>query len=57
MDFQLVTGYKPRGDQPRAIDQIMEGLAGGEQHQMLLCIIESTLSDSHPIMVGDERFP
>ncbi len=26
MDFQLVTSYKPRGDQPRAIDQLMEGL-------------------------------
>ena len=36
MDFQLVTSYKPRGDQPRAIEQIMEGLAGGEQHQVLL---------------------
>ena len=41
MDFQLVTSYKPRGDQPRAIDQIMEGLAGGEQHQVLLGVTGS----------------
>jgi len=26
-DFQLVTSYKPRGDQPRAIDELMRGLA------------------------------
>ena len=30
MDFQLVTQYKPKGDQPRAIDELMEGLAAGE---------------------------
>ncbi len=41
MDFQLVTSYKPKGDQPRAIDQIMEGLAGGEQHQVLLGVTGS----------------
>ena len=41
MDFQLVTSYKPRGDQPRAIDQIMEGLAGGERHQVLLGVTGS----------------
>jgi excinuclease ABC subunit B len=41
MDFQLVTSYKPRGDQPRAIDQIMQGLAGGEQHQVLLGVTGS----------------
>jgi hypothetical protein len=27
MDFQLVTSYTPRGDQPRAIDELMRGLA------------------------------
>ena len=36
-----MSGYKPRGDQPRAIDQIMEGLAGGEQHQVLLGVTGS----------------
>lgn len=34
MDFQLVTTYKPRGDQPRAIAELMEGLAAGERHQV-----------------------
>ena len=41
MDFQLVTSYKPRGDQPRAIDELMEGLAAGERHQVLLGVTGS----------------
>jgi NADP-dependent 3-hydroxy acid dehydrogenase YdfG len=41
MDFQLVTSYKPRGDQPRAIDELMEGLAAGEKHQVLLGVTGS----------------
>ena len=41
MDFQLVTSYKPRGDQPRAIEELMEGLAAGERHQVLLGVTGS----------------
>jgi len=41
MDFQLVSSYKPRGDQPRAIDQIMDGLSAGEKHQVLLGVTGS----------------
>jgi excinuclease ABC subunit B len=41
MDFQLVTHYKPRGDQPRAIDELLEGLAAGEKHQVLLGVTGS----------------
>jgi excinuclease ABC subunit B len=41
MDFQLVTAYKPKGDQPRAIDELMEGLAAGERHQVLLGVTGS----------------
>jgi excinuclease ABC subunit B len=41
MDFQLVTTYKPRGDQPRAIAELMEGLAAGEKHQVLLGVTGS----------------
>jgi hypothetical protein len=33
MDFQLVTSYKPKGDRPRSIKQLLDGLAGGEQHE------------------------
>jgi hypothetical protein len=31
MDFQLVTSYTPQGDQPRAIDELMNGLAAGRR--------------------------
>jgi excinuclease ABC subunit B len=41
MDFQLVTSYKPRGDQPRAIGELVEGLAAGEKHQVLLGVTGS----------------
>ena len=41
MDFQLVSSYKPKGDQPRAIDELLEGLAAGEKHQVLLGVTGS----------------
>jgi excinuclease ABC subunit B len=41
MDFQLVTSYKPRGDQPRAIEELVEGLGAGEKHQVLLGVTGS----------------
>src|SRR5579871_3189885 len=41
MDFQLVTSYKPRGDQPRAIEELMQGLAAGDKEQVLLGVTGS----------------
>ena len=41
MDFQLVTTYKPKGDQPRAIQELVEGLGAGERHQVLLGVTGS----------------
>ncbi len=41
MDFQLQTTYEPRGDQPRAIEELVSGLAAGEQHQVLLGVTGS----------------
>ncbi len=41
MDFQLVTSYRPKGDQPRAIDELVQGLAAGEKHQVLLGVTGS----------------
>jgi excinuclease ABC subunit B len=41
MDFQLVTHYRPRGDQPRAIEELVQGLAAGEKHQVLLGVTGS----------------
>jgi excinuclease ABC subunit B len=41
MDFQLVTNYQPRGDQPRAIAELVAGLDAGEKHQVLLGVTGS----------------
>jgi excinuclease ABC subunit B len=41
MDFHLVSDYKPRGDQSRAIEELVSGLAAGEQHQTLLGVTGS----------------
>src|SRR5580658_8475911 len=41
MDFQLVTEYKPQGDQPRAIGELVNGLSAGEKDQVLLGVTGS----------------
>ncbi|MGB9032678.1 MAG: excinuclease ABC subunit UvrB [Acidobacteriaceae bacterium] len=41
MDFQLVSDYKPRGDQGRAIEELMTGIEAGEKHQVLLGVTGS----------------
>ena len=39
--FNMVTEFIPRGDQPRAIEQIVAGLGRGEDHQVLLGVTGS----------------
>ncbi|UII55580.1 excinuclease ABC subunit UvrB [Cytobacillus spongiae] len=34
--FELVSKYSPQGDQPKAIEQIVEGIQSGKKHQTLL---------------------
>ena len=34
--FELVSKYSPQGDQPRAIQQILDGIQAGKRHQTLL---------------------
>ncbi|MDQ0161962.1 excinuclease ABC subunit UvrB [Aeribacillus alveayuensis] len=34
--FELVSKYKPQGDQPKAIKQLVEGIKQGKKHQTLL---------------------
>jgi excinuclease ABC subunit B len=41
MDFQLATPYTPQGDQPRAIGELVAGLAAGEKDQVLLGVTGS----------------
>jgi excinuclease ABC subunit B len=39
--FKLVTDYRPRGDQPRAIDELVDGVQRGDAHQVLLGVTGS----------------
>ena len=39
--FKLVTNYEPRGDQPQAIDALVQGIEKGLPHQVLLGVTGS----------------
>ena len=41
VDFELVAPFKPVGDQPQAIKELVEGLESGLQHQTLLGVTGS----------------
>ncbi|GGH88915.1 excinuclease ABC subunit B [Pullulanibacillus pueri] len=36
MDFELISKYKPQGDQPEAIKKLVQGVQEGKKHQTLL---------------------
>ncbi len=40
-NFELVSSYQPSGDQPRAIQELVEGLKRGDKHQVLLGVTGS----------------
>ncbi len=40
-NFELVSNYEPAGDQPKAIQQLIEGLKRGDKHQVLLGVTGS----------------
>ncbi len=50
-EFQLVAPFAPRGDQPKAISELTEGLRAGLQHQTLLGVTGSgkTFTIAHVI--------
>src|SRR3954465_4043769 len=39
--FKIVSEYEPRGDQPKAIEELVSGLKRGDKHQVLLGITGS----------------
>ncbi len=41
MDFKIVSGYKPSGDQPQAIKKLVRGIRSGEKFQTLLGVTGS----------------
>ena len=41
MDFKLVSDYKPTGDQPEAIEELVRSIEGGQPHNTLLGVTGS----------------
>ena len=41
MNFKLASNFKPTGDQPRAIEQLRQGILNGERYQTLLGVTGS----------------
>lgn len=41
MDFELVSEFQPTGDQPEAIEQLVQGLRSGDRYQTLLGVTGS----------------
>ncbi|MFA5069175.1 MAG: DEAD/DEAH box helicase family protein, partial [Candidatus Omnitrophota bacterium] len=41
MEFRLVSDFKPCGDQPKAIDELVEGVLSGKRYQSLLGVTGS----------------
>ena len=39
--FELVSNYKPSGDQPKAIEKLVDGINNGKKHQVLLGVTGS----------------
>jgi excinuclease UvrABC helicase subunit UvrB len=63
-DFRLDAPFKPTGDQPQAIDKLVEGLSKGKKQQVLLGVTGSGKSytmasviEKHqrPTLLGDAR--
>ncbi|MDZ4765750.1 MAG: excinuclease ABC subunit UvrB [Chloroflexota bacterium] len=54
--FEIVSEFKPTGDQPRAIEELVEGLAQGHKHQTLLGATGTGKSLGHndPVFVVEE---
>ena len=47
-DFNLVSEFKPAGDQAQAIDALVQGIENKEKHQTLLGITLSLIHISEP---------
>ncbi len=40
-NFKIISGFKPTGDQPQAIEKLVKGLNKGDEHQVLLGVTGS----------------
>jgi len=57
MSFRVEAPYRPTGDQPRAIAQLVEGIKNGYKHQTLLGATgtgKSVTSDT-PVFIVEQK--
>jgi excinuclease ABC subunit B len=57
MDFRISTDFTPKGDQPRAITELSEGLEKGLGHQVLLGVTGSGKTFTIAHVIADVRKP
>ncbi len=57
MDFHLTTTYKPQGDQPRAISELVSGLGAGEKDQVLLGVTGSGKTFTMASVIAESNRP
>ena len=55
--FKLVSDYEPRGDQPRAIDELHEGILRGDRDQVLLGVTGSGKTFTMAHLIARARQP
>ena len=56
-ELELVTDLLPKGDQPAAISELLQGLARGDQHQVLLGITGSGKTFTVANVIAATRLP
>ena len=57
MPFQLVSPFQPAGDQPQAIEALIEGLRGGAKHQVLMGVTGSGKTFTMANVIQDVQRP
>ena len=57
MDFELVSDYKPSGDQPQAIDALIRGLDAKKAHQCLLGVTGSGKTFTMANVIANQQRP
>ncbi len=57
MPFDLQSEFRPTGDQPRAIEELISGLGRGERHQVLLGVTGSGKTFTVANVVAEVRRP
>jgi len=55
--FKVESDFKPSGDQPRAIEQLLKGLTAGERHQTLLGVTGSGKTFTMANVIAEHRKP